>query len=117
MKIQAGAVTLAFLVAYLGENVFNIRAGNGSVSLLLLLLTYGIAFGGAHFYLALCGHNGPVPVRSRWRYVAMVLMIWGAGAVSVVDEGTGATIAVLALFGYFIIEGVYGYQESMIDQH
>jgi len=62
MKVQAGVVTLAILVGYVGENVLNIRAGDGSVSIPLLLLMYGIAFGGTHFYLAPRNYDDSVPV-------------------------------------------------------
>jgi hypothetical protein len=117
MKVQAGVVTLAILVGYVGENVLNIRAGGGSISIPLLLLMYGIAFGGTHFYLALRGDDDSVPVGTRWRYVVMVIVILGAGAISIVDESTGATIAVLAVFVYLLIEAISGYQQFMMNQH
>jgi hypothetical protein len=117
MKVQAGVVTLAILVGYVGENVLNIRAGDGSVSIPLLLLMYGIAFGGTHFYLAPHDYDDSVPVGTRWRYVVMVIVILGAGAISIVDESTGATIAVLAVFVYLLVEVISGYQQFMMNQH
>lgn len=117
MKVQAGAITLAVLVGYVGDDVLNISAGEGSVSIPLLLLMYGIALGGAHFYLALRGDEGLVLVRARWRYVVMILVILGAGVISIVDKSTGATIAVLTIFIYFLVEGINGYQESMSNHH
>jgi hypothetical protein len=44
MKVQAGVVTLAILVGYVGENVLNIRAGDGSVSIPLRSVVMTIRF-------------------------------------------------------------------------
>jgi hypothetical protein len=47
----------------------------------------------------------------------MVIVILGAGAISIVDESTGATIAVPAVFVYLLVEVISGYQQFMMNQH
>lgn len=122
--VHIGAVMLALLV-FLVLELLNIGSGDGEVSIVVFLLVYGLVFGGAHLYLALRGEDGMVPVAARWRYIAMILVLLGAGAVSLeygnrtiasVELNTIALlVAVLTLVAYFVTENVSAYRTSMTE--
>ena len=94
----------------------------GSPPIVGFLLFYGLVLGGAHFYLAVRGEDGLIPVDARWRYVAalVVLLVAGAGTVYGGDrtvatielETVGTVVIVLTVVAYFVTESVAGYRAS-----
>jgi hypothetical protein len=118
--VHAGAIALALSISVLIQ-AFEVGTDSGGVSVLAFLLVYGLVFGGAHFYLALRGEDGMVPVGARWRYVGTLAVLLGAGAVSLavgtrtvagVELNTVALIvAGLALLIYFLTENLSAYRE------
>ena len=92
---------------------------------LAVLLTYGIALGGAHFYLALRGEDGMVPVESRWRYVTTLAVLLGTGAmiayggdrtVAGVELGSiGFAVIAVTIVAYLLTESVDAYRTSRTE--
>ncbi|WIV68082.1 hypothetical protein [Natrialbaceae archaeon AArc-T1-2] len=111
------AVFLLFALEYAG-----ILPETGPAPVWVALLFYGLVFGGAHLYLALRGEGGIVPVEARWRYLAMLVVLLGAGAVivsagdrSIVGvelESVGIAVVVLTVLVYFVDEAVAGYRSA-----
>lgn len=98
-------------------------AGSFLGRVLATALMYGLMFAGGHLYFALRGEGGTVPVRSRWRFVALA-----GAAIVLVSIATGAgnvtvgTVQIRTLAGwgflgvlvaYFVVEGIAGYRESV----
>ena len=89
------------------------------------LLFYGVVLGGAHFYLAVRGEDGMVPVASRWRYVTLlavlfttgaVITYWGDRTVAAIEiESIGTAIIGLALVAYLLTESIDGYRASRTE--
>ncbi len=94
--------------------------GSRRVALALSLLGYAVVLGGAHFYLALRGEDGMVPVESRVRYLGMlailfvtagvVLLFGGSEVAGVGIEAIGVVVAVATLVGYVYLESREGYR-------
>ncbi|MCU4740430.1 hypothetical protein OB955_01605 [Halobacteria archaeon AArc-m2/3/4] len=115
------AVVAAFLLLVVIEYA---GAGSGAdpAPFPVFLLFYGLVLGGAHLYLAIRGESGLVPVEARWRYVAMLAVLLGAGAVifyggdrtvgTVRLEQLGFAIVVVTIVAYFLTESIAGYRES-----
>lgn len=118
-QVHIGAITVAvlFLAAVSVSGL-----DTGPLAVAAAVVFYAIVFGGAHFYLALRGEDGVVPVASRWRYLAMLavlfagVLIAGAGGgrtlVGVTVEQLGAGLAVGAIVVYLVVEGVAGYRAT-----
>jgi peptidoglycan/LPS O-acetylase OafA/YrhL len=81
-----------------------------------------LVFGGGHLLLALRGEGGSVPVRSRWRYVGTLVVVFGVAplvayatdtlAVGVDGEVVGIAVAGLAVGAFVVTEAASGYRES-----
>lgn len=117
--VHVCAVLLAVLLL-VGLEYAGILPETGPAPVWVALLFYGLVFGGAHLYLALRGEGGIVPVEARWRYLAMLVVLLGAGAVifsagdrsvAGVDlESVGIAVVVLTLAVYVVAESVAGYR-------
>ncbi|MFT4957509.1 MAG: hypothetical protein ACI9PP_001779 [Halobacteriales archaeon] len=115
------AVMLAVVVSLL-INRLAVGSREREVSIVLLLLGYGLVFGGAHFYLALRGEDGMVPVAARWRYLAMLLVFlvtatvslaYGSRTIVSIEVNMFALlVAVLTLAVYFVVENLSAYRTS-----
>jgi len=122
--VHIGAVLLAILVFMLIEYL-NIWTERGDLSVVAALLIYGLVFGGAHFYLALRGEDGMIPVVARWRYVVLLCVLLLTAAVSIMygtQTITGIEIstiallvAVLTLVVYLVTENISAYRTSMAE--
>ncbi|WP_436344828.1 hypothetical protein [Natronorubrum sp. FCH18a] len=120
-SVHVGAVLLGIAVLVMVEYV-GIGPAEGPTPVSVFLLFYGLVLGGAHFYLAVRGEDGLVPVDARWRYVAMLAVLLVAGAVvfyggertvaTVELEMVGLAAIVLTLLAYFVSESVAGYRAS-----
>lgn len=118
---HVGAVLLA-LVVLLVAVFFDVGQGSTTGTAALFVLVYGLVLGGGHLYLAVRGEDGMVPVEARWRYVAMLAVLIGAGAVATFGgDRSIATIEVRSIAyaaivattaGYVLIESVAGYRAS-----
>lgn len=96
--------------------------GTGPGAIAVGLLFHGLLFGGGHLYLAIRGTDGSVPSNARWRYVAMLGLLLGGGAVvlSVGDRTIGPVtletiwipLFVLIVCSYALSEAISGYRES-----
>lgn len=117
------AVTLALLLLLIADYA-NLLAELGP-SIIVFVLFYGIVFGGAHLYLALRGDDGMVPTGARWRYLAMLAVLLGAGVLSLYGgdrtlatielETIGTVLIVLTLMAYFVSESIAGYRDANPD--
>lgn len=119
--VHLAAVALALLVL-LVASYFELGVGEGPIAIAVILLFYGLTFGGAHLYLAVRGEDGIVPAAARWRYVAMLAVLLGAGAASLyggsetvatVELGTIAlAVGLVTVAVYLVTESLAGYRES-----
>lgn len=119
--VHTCAVVLAIAVL-LGVEHYDVGTDGGPAPVPVFLLFYGLVLGGAHLYLAIRGEDGIVPVEARWRYVAMLAILLGAGAVifyggdrtvaAVELEQFGFAIVAVTIIGYFLTESIAGYRES-----
>lgn len=119
--VHTCAVVLAIAVL-LGVEYYDVGTNGGPAPVPVFLLFYGLVLGGAHLYLAVRGEDGLVPVEARWRYVAMLAVLLGAGAVifyggdrtvgTVRLEQVGFGIVAVTILGYFLTESVAGYRAS-----
>jgi len=122
--VHIGAVLLAILLFMLIEYL-NIWTERGDLSVVAALLIYGLVFGGAHFYLALRGEDGMIPVVARWRYVALLCVLLLTAAVSImygtqtiagIEISTIALlVAVFTLVVYLVTENISAYRTSMAE--
>ena len=120
--VHAAAVALAVVVLAL---VTQLGIDSGPPAIAATLLAYALVLGGAHFYLALRGEDGIVPVESRWRYLAMLAVLFaGVTLAALGGERTlgslaldtlGAAVTVGALLVYFVAEGIAGYRATGAD--
>jgi phosphatidylglycerophosphate synthase len=123
-KVHLGAASLAIAVVAVAD-VMGLLSEPGLASGVTVLIAYGLLFGGAHLYLAVRGDGGMVPVEARWRYLVMLGILLGTGGLLLVGSNQqvgpvsvytiGAAVVVSTIVGYFIIEGVAGYQDSQTD--
>lgn len=119
--VHLAAVALALLVL-LVASYFELDVAEGPIAIAVILLFYGLTFGGAHLYLAVRGEDGIVPAAARWRYVAMLAVLLGAGAASLygggqtvatVELGTIAlAVGLVTVAVYLVTESLAGYRES-----
>jgi hypothetical protein len=120
--VHASAVFLGIMVLLAAESLFNIGSESPVLSGAVIVLFYGLVLGGAHLYFALRGEDGIVPVESRWRYVALLAVLLGSGAVAAYGQGTsvgpldlrsvGVGVAALAILAYVVSEATSGYRSS-----
>lgn len=92
------------------------------LSVAVALLWNGLVLAGAHLYLAIRGEDGLVSVQARWRYVALIAVVLGAGAIAAYGGNTGVgplslstigvTVVVVAITAYLVTETVSGYRSS-----
>lgn len=92
------------------------------IALGLALVGYAILFGGAHFYLALRGEDGLVPVEARVRYLVMLTVLFLTAAIVIAVPGReiagvefsaiGVAVAVMTIVVYVILESRSGYRSS-----
>lgn len=118
---HVGAVLLAGGLLLVVDRL-GVGAGTTRWTAALALLVYGLVLGGSHLYLALRGEDGMVPVAARWRYLAALAVLLGAGAVTLyageytvasVEFGSVASAAVaVTVVGYLVAESVAGYRAS-----
>lgn len=110
------ALTVVLLAAALGVGT------EGTEAVLLAVVFYGLALGGAHLYLAVRDEEGLVPVASRWRYVGVLTVVLGAWAIATlagdvtvgfVELSTLLLVLVAVTIGiYVLLESVAGYRAS-----
>ncbi|HKL30065.1 MAG TPA: hypothetical protein VJ898_12485 [Natrialbaceae archaeon] len=119
--IQIGAGVLAVLVL-LAAAAFDVGI-SGPAGFLVQVLWLGLAMGGAHLYLAVRNHDGTVPVGTRWRFLAaLVLHFIAIGAIVIglhsettigyVVSAVGSAVVVATIVGYFVFEAIDGYRAS-----
>lgn len=118
------AVGVAFVVLFAAEYA-DAGPDTDFPPLPAFVLFYGLVLGGAHFYLAVRGDDGMVPVESRWRYVTMLVVLLGTGtAVAYGGDRTVATVelrsigvAIIAVtvVAYVLAESVDGYRASRTE--
>ena len=123
--VHLAAIASAYVLLVL-VNSLDGSAGGDAVEVLAYLLFNGLVLGGAHLYLAVRGEDGLVPTAARWRYVAAIAVLLGAGAtalyagdyvVATVELRTVASaLTALAVVGYFVAEGVAGYRTALSDE-
>lgn len=98
--------------------------GTGTPGLLALAVFYGVAFGGAHLYLAVRGEDGLVPPDARWRYVGFLaaLLVVGVAVALVGGDRTVGSVRLRALgwgligllvAAYLVVEGRDGYRTTV----
>ena len=119
--VHIAAVMMGVVVLFLSER-YTIGPETGSAPIAGFLLFYGLVLGGAHFYLAVRGEGGMIPVAARWRYVAMLAVLLGTGAmifyggdrtVATVSLSTiGLVVIILTLVIYFFTESIAGYESA-----
>ncbi|ELY89451.1 hypothetical protein [Natrialba taiwanensis] len=121
--VHIGAVLSGLFVLVLADYLaIGLETGPGSVAVFLLF--YGLVLGGAHLVLAIRGEDGLIPVEARWRYVAMLVVVLGAGAaiqyagsssIGSTDlelRTVGLAVIALAVVAYLVNESVAGYRAS-----
>lgn len=122
-RVQAVVGLLAFAVL-IAASRFG-YAEDGPAALVILVVFYGLFFGGAHLYLAIRGDGGVIPVESRWRYVgALAVVILSAVLIATVGdrsfgpttvETVGFGVIGLTAIGYLIAESTAGYRASRAE--
>lgn len=120
-RIHIRAVLLAFLVLLL-LTLFDTGPETGVATVAVLLLFYGLVLGGSHFYLAIRGEDGLVPVRARWWYITTLAVLLVAGAavtyggdrsIAAVElETVGLVVIIVTLVVYLVAESAAGYRAS-----
>jgi hypothetical protein len=115
--IHIVAVTIALIVLAVATDS---NLATGPMATAAVLLFYGLVLGGAHLYLALRDKDGMIPVESRWRYLAMLTVLLGVGAVIIYEgertiatlklESIGVGIIIFTLLVYFIVESAASYR-------
>ena len=88
----------------------------------LVVSFWALLLGGAHLYLAIRGEDGMIPVASRWRYLAaLVVVLGGVATISLagdrslgpIEVETVAMVAVgLAVLAYVVVEARAGYRDA-----
>lgn len=122
VHVISATLALAIFVLF---SLFGPDESSQTVSALLFVVVYGLMFGGGHFYLALRGEDGVVPVKSRWRFLGLLVVYLGAGAVSLsygnntvgsIRVNTIAfVVAVTALIVYLVVENIDAYRDSLSE--
>lgn len=119
--VHVQAVLLAFLVlAFL--SAYDAGPETGPASVAAFLVFYGLVLGGAHFYLAIRGEDGLIPVEARWRYVVALAVLLVAGAVlllggeytvgPVATETIATVVIVVTAVAYLVTESIAGYRAT-----
>ena len=118
-KVQLGTVVLTFLVL-LGAQYVGVLPDGGPALGVVVLVSYGVIFGGSHLYLALRGEDGMVSVRSRWRYVATLAVVLLSGIMSVLGDGVtigpisvrtaALVVAGIVAVAYVVVESIDAYR-------
>ncbi|WP_254522330.1 hypothetical protein [Natrinema caseinilyticum] len=118
---HVGAVGLAIAVWVVAAS-FDVGGGAGPASIAVTVVHFGLIFGGGHLYLALPGDDGAVPADARWRYVRMLAVVLGGGAlvtyagdrtIGTVPLATiGIPIVVLIVGRYLLTETIAAYRAS-----
>ncbi|WP_247731290.1 hypothetical protein [Halovivax limisalsi] len=119
--VHLAATVLAIGTLAIGE--YATVWDDGAIGVALAAVAYGIAFGGAHLYLAIRHEDGLIPAESRWRYViALGVVLVAAVAIALAgDRAVGPasveaiSLGVIALtaVAYFLLEGRSGYRTSV----
>ena len=120
-KVHLAALGFAFgglVVAHIAGVLPHSDAGTFGA----LILFYGIVFGGAHFYLAVKGEDGLIPVASRWRYITMLVIFIATGvAIFAIGEVTvlgielatiGLILIAITMVSYILVESTAGYRAT-----
>lgn len=120
-SVHLVAVSVAFGVLIVAS-VVGVAPGSGPAGIAVVVALNGLFFGGAHLYLALRGEDGMVPVDARWRYVSLVVVAMGAGALALAAGGMTlasaslasilVAIVVLAAIVYLYVEVKAGYDAA-----
>jgi hypothetical protein len=123
--VHASAVFLGIMVLLAAESLFDIGADSPVLSGVVIVLFYGLVLGGAHLYFALRGEDGIVPVESRWRFVALLAVVLGSGAVAAYGQDTtvgpldlralGLGVTLVAALAYVVSEAASGYRSSQSE--
>jgi len=118
-RAQLGTVAVTLLVL-LGAQYAGLLPDGGPVLGAVVVVSYGVIFGGSHLYLALRGEDGMVSVRSRWRYVATLVVVLSAGVVYVVAGGVSVgsvsagtvalVVAGIVAVAYVVVESIDAYR-------
>jgi len=120
-SVHIVAVVLGLVALFLIDH-YTIGPENGTTPIAGFLLFYGSVFGGAHLYLALRGEDGMVPVSARWRFIALLAVLLGAGAVvfyagertiaSVSLSTIGLGVILGSVVSYVLLESLAGYRST-----
>ncbi|MFT4890046.1 MAG: hypothetical protein ACI9YT_000959 [Halobacteriales archaeon] len=81
MRNSYDTLVVLGLVALFRIDHDTIGPANGTTPMAGFLLFYGLVSGGARLYLAIRGEGGTVPVKARWRFIALLAVLLGAGVV------------------------------------
>ena len=118
-KVQLGTVVLTLLVL-LGAQYVGVLPDGGPALGVVVLVSYGVIFGGSHLYLALRGEDGMVSVRLRWRYVATLAVVLLSGIMSVLGDGViigpisvrtaALVVAGIVAVAYVVVESIDAYR-------
>jgi len=97
----------------------------GPTTAALFIVFYALVLGGAQLYLAVQGADGMVPVKSRWRYVATIVLLAGAGILVFYGGGhaigpitlrtVGVGIAIAIAVMYLLFESASGYEATQSE--
>ena len=118
-KVHIAAILVASAV-FLGAVALGIGVDGGPAAVAVLIAFYGIALAGGHAYLAVRGVEGEIPFESRWRYLAVLGVVfagallarYGQSVDSATLERAGLGLTVLAVIGYAVVEVHSSYQTS-----
>jgi hypothetical protein len=116
-RVQLVVGTVA--TALLGITTWQLHPIDGPLFAAVILVYYGLIFGGTHLYLAWRGEDGSVPVNSRWRFLGVLGALLTLGAIGAFgpDGRLGgvtfnsylAFLGVTILVGYWLLEARDGY--------
>lgn len=115
IQIVVGVLATAMLIAVTSLT----EPTNSTVYASVLLVYYGMIFGGTHLYFTWRGQDGSVPIDSRRRFLLTLLAVLILGAIGAFGPDTRvggvstdallAWIAVTILLLYWMLEARAGY--------
>jgi len=123
--VHVAVVVLAVVSLVVLATVFEsfYRSGNPEIArAITFVVLNGLVLAGAHLVLALRGEDGVVPLEARWRYLALLAIVFTSGAVAAYGQDTtvgpvelrdlGVGVALLAVLVYAVAEFASGYRTS-----
>mgnify|MGYP000227021030 CR=1 FL=1 len=117
-RLQLVVGTVATLLLFVAATLLE-TSGFSTLLGAVVLVYYGLLFGGTHLYLAWRGEGGSVPVDSRWRFLVVLAALLVLGAIGAFGpdgrvagirfDAVLAWIGVVILLGYWVLEARDGY--------